>query len=100
MKDFKQSLLSVASLVIVLGTSAASHAQDDDFSHVEIETIPVAEDIYMLVGEGGNIGILAGEEGVFMVDNQFAPLTEKITDVIAAITPEPIRFFSQYPLAF
>lgn len=92
MQDLKQTLLSAISLFLVLGMSAASHAQDDDFSHVEIETVPVAEDIYMLVGEGGNIGVLAGEEGVFMIDNQFAPLTEKIIDAIAAITPEPIRF--------
>ncbi len=70
----------------------ASLAQDQDFDAVEIETVPVAENVYMLLGEGGNIGVSAGEDGVFLIDDQFAPLTEKIVDAIATITPEPIRF--------
>ena len=67
-------------------------AQSQDFSQVEIQTVPVAPDIFMLVGEGGNIGVSAGEDGVFMIDDQYAPLTEKIISAIAEITPEPIRF--------
>lgn len=67
-------------------------AQDIDFERVEIETVPVAEGIYMLVGEGGNIGVSAGEDGVFLIDDQYAPLTEKIQAAIAAISNQPIRF--------
>lgn len=63
-----------------------------DFSQVEIETIPVRENIYLLHGEGGNIGLFVGEDGVFLVDDQYAPLTEKIKAAIAEITDEPVKF--------
>lgn len=86
----RQSLFAVLGLLTLLATPAP--AQDQDFSQVEIETIPVADRVYMLMGEGGNIGLLAGEDGVLMVDDQFAPLTEKIQAAIAAITPTPLRF--------
>ena len=75
-----------------MGLGAASFAQEPDFDQIEIETIPVAEDVYMLVGEGGNIGVSAGADGVFLVDDQFAPLTEKIKAAISDISDEPIRF--------
>ncbi len=82
-----------AGLVCVGGDfNKSAAAQSQDFSQVEVQTVPVAEDVYMLVGEGGNIGVSAGEDGVFMIDDQFAPLTEKIVDAIADITSEPIRF--------
>ncbi|MGB3571354.1 MAG: MBL fold metallo-hydrolase [Phormidesmis sp.] len=74
------------------GLPAVSLAQDQDFDAVEIETVPVTSDVYMLLGEGGNIGVSAGEDGVFLIDDQFAPLTEKILAAIATITPEPVRF--------
>lgn len=67
-------------------------AQDQDFSQVEIETIPVAEDVYMLTGEGGNIGVAVSEDGVLLVDDQFAPLTEKIEAAVADISDLPIQF--------
>ncbi len=69
---------------------AAVAAQD--MSDVEIETQQVADGVYMLVGRGGNIGVSVGEDGVFVIDDQFAPLTEKILEAIAAITPQPVRF--------
>ncbi|NEP13857.1 MAG: MBL fold metallo-hydrolase [Symploca sp. SIO2C1] len=46
----------------------------------------------MLTGEGGNIGVSAGEDGVFLIDDQFAPLTEKIRTAVSAISNQPIRF--------
>ncbi len=67
-------------------------AEEDRFAGVEIKTQQVAEGIYMLVGEGGNIGVSVGEDGVFMIDDQFAPLTEKIMTAIAALSDQPIRF--------
>ncbi len=57
-----------------------------------IALIPVADGVYMLTGEGGNIGLSVGEDGVFAIDSQFAPLTEKIQAAIATISSEPIRF--------
>ncbi len=67
-------------------------AQDQDFEQVQIETIPIRDGIYMLTGEGGNIGVSAGEDGVFLIDDQFAPLTEKILNAVGEISPEPVRF--------
>lgn len=78
-----------SALIITVFTSFA-HAQN--FDKVQLETIKVAESVYMLVGLGGNIGISAGLDGVFMIDDQFAPLTEKITRAVAAISDGPIRF--------
>ncbi len=69
------------------------HAQGGpDFSKVEIKTTKIAESFYTLEGQGGIIGVLAGPDGVFMVDTQFAPLSEKIAAAITQITPQPIKF--------
>ncbi len=63
-----------------------------DLSQVEIQTVKVRDGIYMLVGQGGNIGLSVGEDGAFLIDDQYAPLTDKIRAAIARITDKPIRF--------
>jgi len=63
-----------------------------DFSKVEIQAQPLGGTVYMLTGAGGNIGLSVGDEAVFMVDDQFAPLTPKIQEAIAKISPKPVRF--------
>ena len=88
---FRQAIAAALGIAgLSIGT--ASPAQEQDFDAVEIQTVPVAENVYMLLGEGGNIGVSAGEDGVFMIDDQFAPLTEKIRAAIATFSDEPIRF--------
>jgi cyclase len=67
-------------------------APPPDFSKVEIKTTKLSGNFYVLEGQGGAIGVLAGPDGVFMVDSQFAPLTEKIVAAIKQITDRPIRF--------
>ncbi len=67
-------------------------AQDDQFAAIVIETTEVANGIYMLVGQGGNIGASIGEDGVFLIDDQFAPLTEKIRNALSELTLQPIKF--------
>jgi len=67
-------------------------AQQQDFSKVEIRTEKLAPTVYMLVGAGGNLGLSAGDEAVFLVDDQFAPLTPRIEAAIAKITSRPVRF--------
>ncbi|MEO1801650.1 MAG: MBL fold metallo-hydrolase, partial [Cyanobacteria bacterium J06629_2] len=84
MKFVKQGLAALLG-VSIAGISSVTVAQDQDFSQVEIETIPVAENIYMLVGEGGNIGVSAGEDGVLLIDDQYAPLIEKIKAAVGEI---------------
>ena len=81
-------------LVVSILVAAASHlhAQGRDFASVEIAARPIRGGIYMLTGAGGNMAVSAGEDGVFLVDDQFAPLTEKITAAIREIQDEPVRF--------
>ena len=62
------------------------------FDKVEIKVEKVTENMFMLVGAGGNIGISTGDDGVFMVDDQFAPLSEKIQAAIATISDKPVKF--------
>ncbi|HEY3403634.1 MAG TPA: MBL fold metallo-hydrolase [Ohtaekwangia sp.] len=63
-----------------------------NFDNVVIEPVKVTDKIYMLKGAGGNIGVLTGEDGILMIDDQFAPLTEKITKAIEALDKNRIRF--------
>jgi len=63
-----------------------------DFSKVEIKTTKLASNFYVLEGQGGAIGVLVGPDGVFMVDSQFAPLSDKIAAAIKQISDRPIRF--------
>lgn len=76
-----------ASLLIALPVFA-----QQDFSKVEIQAQRLSGTVYMLTGAGGNIGLSAGDEAVFMVDDQFAPLTPKIQEAIAKLSPKPVRF--------
>jgi glyoxylase-like metal-dependent hydrolase (beta-lactamase superfamily II) len=77
-------------LISVLIISSSIFAQD--FDKVEIKTHKVTDSIYMLEGAGGNIGVCIGEDGVFLIDDQYAPLTEKIKTAIAQLTDKPIKF--------
>ena len=63
-----------------------------DFSKVEIKTTKLSPNFYTLDGQGGTIGVLTGPDGVFMVDAQFAPLTEKIVAAIKQISDGRIRY--------
>jgi cyclase len=76
-------------ILILVTISTFSIAQD--FEKVQIQTIEVADGVYMLRGAGGNIGISAGEDGILMIDTQFAELMKKIKSAIAEINRGPIR---------
>jgi cyclase len=71
---------------------AAPAAPATDYSKVEIKTTKLANNFYTLEGAGGTIGVLVGPDGVFMVDSQFAPLTDKIVAAIKQISDGRIRF--------
>ena len=81
---------TLIALLAVLAFDA--HAQQRNFDAVQIKTTQVAEGIYMLEGEGGNIGVSSGEDGVFLIDDQFAPLTPKILAAVKTISDKPVRF--------
>jgi len=84
----KNTLVALALAAVSFGALA----QQRNFDAVQIKTTQVAEGIYMLEGEGGNIGVSSGEDGVYLIDDQFAPLTPKITAAVKAISDKPIRF--------
>ncbi len=67
-------------------------AQQQDFSKVEIKAIPASGNVYMLLGSGGNIGVSAGPDGVLIVDDQFAPLADKIREAVKGINPGRLKF--------
>ena len=83
----KMLLLAIAATAI-----AASAQNQPDFSKVEIKTTKISENFYTLDGQGGTIGILTGPDGVFMVDTQFAPLSDKIAAAVKKVSDKPIRF--------
>jgi glyoxylase-like metal-dependent hydrolase (beta-lactamase superfamily II) len=70
----------------------SSHIKAQNFDDVNIETIRLSDHVYMLVGAGGNIGISVGDDGVFVIDDQFAPLTPKIEAAIKALTDKKLKF--------
>jgi cyclase len=71
---------------------ASSTALAQDFDEVQINVHPVAGQVYYIEGRGGNIGLFVGDDGVFLIDDQFAPLTDKIVAAIRLLSDEPIRF--------
>ena len=81
------TMLGMVCLVLI---TSLGHTQD--FSKVQIKAVKVKPGIHMLMGEGGNICVSSGIDGVFMIDDQFAPLTEKIKTAIASFTSGQIRF--------
>ena len=80
-----------AAIAAALAIAAPAAAQQD-FSKVEVKAEKLAPTVWMLTGAGGNLGLSAGEDAVFLVDDQYAPLTERITAAIAQVSPKPVRF--------
>lgn len=76
----------------LLALAALPAAAQRDFSRVEVKATRLTDSTYMLAGAGGNIGLSVGEDAVFLIDDQYAPLTERIVAAIAKITPKPVRF--------
>jgi len=72
--------------------SVAARLDAQNFDTVQFTSTRLAENVHMLVGSGGNIGLMVGSDAVFVVDDQFAPLTPKIVDAVKTITDKPIRF--------
>ncbi|HXH39736.1 MAG TPA: MBL fold metallo-hydrolase, partial [Thermoanaerobaculia bacterium] len=79
-------------MIVLTAFAATSLFAQQDFSKVEIKVTKVAGTVYMLVGAGGNIGVSAGDDGIVIVDDQFAPLAPKIKEALHGITAKPIKF--------
>jgi len=81
--------LAIAIVPLLIGQNAIAQ---QDFSAVEVKVHKVSGNFYYLEGAGGNVGVLIGDDGVLMIDDQFAPLSEKLVAAIRTISSGPIRF--------
>jgi cyclase len=83
----RSTVLGAAAGIALAGVLARAQ----NFDKVEIQTEKLTDHVYVLRGAGGNIGLCVGEDGTFLIDDQFAPLTKKIQAAIAAVTNRPVR---------
>lgn len=88
----KRRALYRVALVSSMLCCAPLAAAQQDLSAVEIKATELGAGLAMLQGAGGNIGVSTGEDGVLLIDDQFAPLTEKILAAVGKLSNEPIRF--------
>jgi len=79
-------------LALTLSLCPLSVFAQTDFSKVDVKAEKVAGSVYMLTGAGGNIGVSVGEDGIVLVDDQYAPLAPKIETALRSITDKPVRF--------
>ena len=83
---------ALSAALMVASVASAGAAQQQSFDTVQVRAEKVTERLYVLFGAGGNIALSIGADGAFIVDDQFAPLSEKITRAIAGLTDRPLRF--------
>lgn len=86
----RQHILRMALAGLVAAPVAAT--AQNDMADVEIEVKRLTDHVAALYGRGGNIGVSAGEDGVFLIDDQYAPLTDKIRAAVAELSDKPVRF--------
>lgn len=79
-------------VVVLLALVAPMQSRAQSFADVTVKAVQLTDNIYMLTGRGGNIGLSVGADGAYLIDDQFAPLTDKILAAVAALTDQPIRF--------
>lgn len=83
---------NILNILLVFFLSLQSLFAFQDMSEVEIEIIPVNGNVSMLKGAGGNIGVLTGEDGIFMIDDQFSALSDKIKTRLKTISDKPVKY--------
>ncbi len=82
----------LATAIATMGIAQAQLIKLPDWDTVEMKTVDLGSGIYMLEGFGGNIGVSVGADGVFLIDDQYAPLTPKVVAAIEKLSDQPIRF--------
>lgn len=85
-------LMCAAMLASCLCAPGAARAQQQDFSKVEIKATKVSGNVYMLEGAGGNIGVSVGPDGILIVDDEFAPLADKIKAALSRLGEGKLKF--------
>ena len=82
---------TIVAASVVLFLCGTAQAEEKDYSQVEVTAAKVAGSVYMLQGDGGNIGVSVGEDGIVIVDDQYAPLAGKIKAALKGISDKPVR---------
>lgn len=87
-------MISYRMIAVICGAASlmSGGVAAQDFDDVEIIVHPVAGNVSYIQGSGGNIGLFVGDDGVFLIDDQYAPLTERIVAAIRGVSSAPIRF--------
>ena len=85
-------IFGTALLVILVSVRLQTAVAQQDWDAVEMKVHRVSGSVSYIEGSGGNIGLFVGDDGVFLIDDQFAPLTDKIVAAIRTVSSEPIRF--------
>ena len=85
-------LTRIAPLLCAAVMLAGPVAMGQDFDKVEITTTDLGDGLYMMMGQGGNLGLSVGDDGTFLIDDQYAPLSAKIQTAIAAVTDTPATY--------
>jgi cyclase len=75
-----------------LAGAAGAQRQDPDPAKVDLKVQKVAGNVYMITGSGGNIGVSIGDDGILVVDDQFASLVPKIQEALKGLSDKPVRF--------
>ncbi len=88
-KKFSQVSVFVFVLVLTFYSTSSLYAQDKP---IEITVEQLSESVHMLTGKGGNIGVSVGEDGVFMIDGQFADMSEKIITAVKTISGKELKY--------
>jgi glyoxylase-like metal-dependent hydrolase (beta-lactamase superfamily II) len=85
-------MLPRKTLPLFLALLVSTAVAQQDFSKVEIKATQVSKNVYMLEGSGGNIGVCVGSDGILIVDDQFAPLADKISAALAQLNPGKLKY--------
>jgi cyclase len=91
MKRLALTILAAA-VVAFAGTTSSAWAQQQDLANAQITTKDLGQGAYMLLGPGGNITAVTGQDGIIMVDAEFAPVHDKVRAAIAAVSQQPIKY--------
>src|SRR4051812_12685068 len=91
-KMSKRVGIATLGLVVTLVSPAVFAQAPQDYSKIEIKSTDLGHNTYMLEGQGGNITVIAGTDGIIMVDAQYIPLHDKIKAAIAKFTNQPVKY--------
>jgi cyclase len=88
----RRCLRTLATVAVLVGLGGVPGAESQEFESAQVTTRDLGHGVHMLMGVGGNLGVSVGPDGVFLIDDQYAPMTEKIRASIVQLTDIPLRF--------